>query len=481
MKGSMLCALLAATASALADEPSDQSGVQLWRDGPYWADRNVGAEEPWSPGLYFWWGDTVGYKWENGSWAAVDGSAVGFSFDRRGPASVTFRKDARALTKEGWLTTNGVLAPAHDAARVHWGGDWRMPTKQELIDLAYNKCEWTTTTTNGVKVCIVRGRGDYADASMVLPLAGWGDGAGLSRWQRLGHLYASDPRQDGVPGSWRLKYGKGCQVLFYHWDRFIANSVRPVRGGLERPVDQGRWVGTERKEVLIKPAGRGCAPREALVSAPAEASVRKGVRLWEGGPYWADRNIGAASPSEAGLYFWWGDVVGYTHGERRWIASDGSNPRYGFDEHWTKTFGKDPEALRREGFTTDKNALSPEFDAARAHWGDGWRMPTRQELNDLCYNKCDWFWATNGVRGCIVRGRGEYASASIFLPVTGVGVETKLGTTESGFLWSVNPYMEGPPSDCTWRLVFGEKGIGVDYCWDRYAGAPVRPVRDCAE
>lgn len=27
--------------------------VQLWADGPYWAETNVGAEEPWEYGFYF--------------------------------------------------------------------------------------------------------------------------------------------------------------------------------------------------------------------------------------------------------------------------------------------------------------------------------------------------------------------------------------------------------------------------------------------
>ena len=40
------------------------------------------------------------------------------------------------------------------------------------------------------------------------------------------------------------------------------------------------------------------------------ASVGK-VQLWEGGPYWADRNIGAKKPEDSGLYFWWGDTKGY--------------------------------------------------------------------------------------------------------------------------------------------------------------------------
>ena len=42
--------------------------AQLWKGGPYWADRNIGAEKPWDYGCYFWWGDTIGYKRENNAW-----------------------------------------------------------------------------------------------------------------------------------------------------------------------------------------------------------------------------------------------------------------------------------------------------------------------------------------------------------------------------------------------------------------------------
>ena len=67
-----------------AAEKADRAihnGVQLWEGGPYWADRNIGAENPWDYGYYFWWGDTVGYKFENGVWMASDGSSQNFSFD----------------------------------------------------------------------------------------------------------------------------------------------------------------------------------------------------------------------------------------------------------------------------------------------------------------------------------------------------------------------------------------------------------------
>ena len=42
-------------------------GVQLWENGPYWAECNVGATSPEEYGYYFWWGDTVGYSRSGGT------------------------------------------------------------------------------------------------------------------------------------------------------------------------------------------------------------------------------------------------------------------------------------------------------------------------------------------------------------------------------------------------------------------------------
>ena len=50
-----------------------------------------------------------------------------------------------------------------------------------------------------------------------------------------------------------------------------------------------------------------------------------GVQLWEGGPIWAERNVGAKSPEETGYYFWWGDTVGCVRNESNngWVSADG--------------------------------------------------------------------------------------------------------------------------------------------------------------
>ena len=70
-------------------------------------------------------------------------------------------------------------------------------------------------------------------------------------------------------------------------------------------------------------------------------------------------------------------------------------------------------------------------------------MPTKQEQLDLIA-QCDWKWTTlNGVDGYEVSGRGDYATASIFLPAAGLGDETSLDAAGSGYYWSSVPNWDG--------------------------------------
>ncbi len=101
-------------------------------------------------------------------------------------------------------------------------------------------------------------------------------------------------------------------------------------------------------------------------------------------------------------------------------------------------------------------------------------MPTDEELKDLC-GKCDWIWTQkNGVNGYVVRGRGEYATASIFLPCSGYGDGTSLYYAGSdGEYWSSVP---GSDSDYAWGLDFSSSYHSTS-SYDRFGGQSVRPVQ----
>ena len=222
-----------------------------------------------------------------------------------------------------------------------------------------------------------------------------------------------------------------------------------------------------------------------------------GGQLWAGGPYWAECNVGASRPEEYGYYFWWGDTVGYTPSGGTWNEeyeclegvtwvsstgqSMGSSP---FSSSSCQTYGKDNSTLQSEGWIDTTGNLVAAHDAATAHLGAPWRMPTDTEHNALISN-CDWTWTTkNGVNGYEVRGRGDYASNSIFLPAAGYGNGSDLNNPGShgncwGNCWSSTPYSDY--SLYAWSLYFGSGYFERNRNFYRSSGQSVRPVRGFAE
>ena len=199
--------------------------VQLWKGGPYWATTNIGADEPYEYGYYFWWGDTVGYKRVKLNWVASDGSSSDFSFIS--PNSPTYGKNIVTLKSEGWITADEALAPEHDAAHVQWGGSWRMPTKQELSNLK-SKCSWKSTTMNGVLGYLVSGIGDYSSNSIFLPCAGYADYKDLLNVGSDGYYWSSVP-DSGNYYAWDLNFASSGRYMRNPY-RVYGQSVRPVQG-----------------------------------------------------------------------------------------------------------------------------------------------------------------------------------------------------------------------------------------------------------
>ena len=206
--------------------------------------------------------------------------------------------------------------------------------------------------------------------------------------------------------------------------------------------------------------------------------VRPGVQLWENGPYWAECNVGAMKPEEYGYYFLWGDTVGYKRNSANngWVSvKDGSS--FSFSSGNCPTYGKDNSQLQSAGYIDATRTLVAKYDAATAHLGAPWRMPTYAELSALI-NNCDTEWTSrNGVSGCLVKGRGAYASKSIFLPAAGHGLDSLLnGLGSYGCYWSSTPDSVSAPGG----LGVNAKDVYKFWC-DGFRGQSVRPVRGFAQ
>lgn len=128
---------------------------------------------------------------------------------------------------------------------------------------------------------------------------------------------------------------------------------------------------------------------------------------------WADHNIGATSSENYGSYYAWGETE--------------TKEEYTQD---TYSYYDSLIGLIRIGGDIGRTA----YDVATKEWGLNWRMPTKEEIEELIED-CVWTWATqNGVNGYYVRGcNGD----SIFLPAAGYRSGLELNAASScGYYWS---------------------------------------------
>ena len=189
-----------------------------------------------------------------------------------------------------------------------------------------------------------------------------------------------------------------------------------------------------------------------------------------GGVLWATCNVGASKAEDYGLYFAWGETTGY--------YSVGRN--FGWATYkWCK--GED-ETLTKYctqtsyGTVDNKSTLEAADDAATYYWGDSWRMPTKQECDDLVnsnYTTTEWT-TLNGVYGRKITSKSN--GNSIFLPAGGRMEGAELSDRSSyGFYWS-NTLCTERGNCYAGSLYFRSGGIYTSYSY-RYLAHNIRPVR----
>lgn len=131
------------------------------------------------------------------------------------------------------------------------------------------------------------------------------------------------------------------------------------------------------------------------------------------GLLWATCNVGATAPEAYGNYYAWGDVK---------TKSSYTSSNY-------STYNLE---------ITDISG-NAQYDAATANWGGDWRMPTKDEVNEL-RNNCTWTWTTqNSVNGYNVEGPN---GNSIFLPAAGYySYQSFKDAGTRGFYWTSSDYI----------------------------------------
>ena len=194
----------------------------------FWAKCNIGASKPEEYGDYFAWGETqssYSYTLITYKWAA---NGPNYKLTKYCPKNKTDYWDGT-----GSPDGKTVLDLEDDVAHVKLGGNWRMPTDAEWIELSKN-CTWTWTAQNGVSGRLVTSKKN--GNSIFLPAAGECLGPNPSWLGLCGSYWSSSLNTDVPDNAWRVFFSSdegypgilGGVHIFIDTNRFTGISVRPV-------------------------------------------------------------------------------------------------------------------------------------------------------------------------------------------------------------------------------------------------------------
>lgn len=180
----------------------------------------------------------------------------------------------------------------------------------------------------------------------------------------------------------------------------------------------------------------------AKISVHSQEAVDLGLSV-----KWADRNIGASSPSAYGNYYAWGETV----------------TKSTYNAKNCKTF--DSKITNIGG--------NIQYDIARKNWKGTWRLPTQDEFQEL-KDKCQWQWTNqDGHRGYKIIGPN---GKSIFLPAAGHYANNSNTISADGlygYYWTQNGTKYGNAGSLCFTEEFPIIGESK-----RYDGMSVRPVSE---
>ena len=197
---------------------------------------------------------------------------------------------------------------------------------------------------------------------------------------------------------------------------------------------------------------------------------------------WAKCNLGATNPEDFGDYFAWGELQ--PKSDYQW-----STYLYGSD-YGQLTKYCDNASRGKDGYTDDLTVLEQSDDAAYAALGGQFRMPTHEEVNELCsieyYHPGEytvtWCDGTDvQYNGTSVKGLmivRNSTGATLFLPITGSMSGTDWYYNGFGSYWSSSLYWSNPTTALKLQLRWDSSERSYKRVEaGRASGNSIRPVR----
>ncbi len=335
-----------------------------------WATMNIGADKPADFGRYFAWGETVSKE--------------------------TYTEDNYT-----YKPTFKTLPLLDDAARINWGGKWRMPSPDEINELIEN-CNWTYTWTSELNLYGYMVTSKINGKSIFLPSAEvYTDQLSDGTLYGYGAYWSNSAFfPDGFNYISALYFYQG-HVDIGPFGKYVGMPIRPVL-----PVSD---------DVMVKlEANGGKGSMEPIKVAYAEPTklpsptfVKEGYDFlgWDTKADGTGQGYGATSlisaTSDVTLYAQWLKIdtsgkegnydyvdLGLPSGTKWAIVNVGAKTRWdsGAPYAWGETGTKANYTEANYTYKDRPTTLPLAHDAAHVNWGGAWRMPTAGDFKELMDN-----------------------------------------------------------------------------------------------
>ena len=454
--------------------------------GLYWATCNIGASSPEEYGDYYAWGETSVKKY--------------YSEEN----SETYMSRMNDISGDA----------QYDAARVIWGGQWRMPTKYEMQELL-NLCSWEETTFNGIEGYQVTGPNGN---SIFLPVAGAKEDDYIYN-KGYASYWTSTPHKGDTGNE---EYNIGCAYGYYSnqddlytFSKCTGLTIRPVFGGNEKPI------GIDAVSRYVENLTSTTARFSVRVLQEETSTIETYGACWstETKPtmddyhytfyeYYDHDNDGScldevylenlqpntkyyirafATHGDAVVY---GEIMSFTtlpeesgqeNGQTyidlglpsgvKWSMEIFDNTSWGEDGRWKDTY--ESGNCNTYGVQFGDISGNDDYDPVHRGWGGAWRMPTEYEMRELV-EQCNWEWGYHET-GYGYKVTGPNGN-SIVIPANGYRGESAYTCegSEKGYYWTSTPYNDGS-NHYAYSLEFDEGNIEVKQNL-RYYGYNIIPV-----
>jgi len=466
--------------------------------GTLWANMNLGANSEEEHGNYYAWGETM-----------VKDTYLSSTY--------------QYPTTQNLGDNYNISGTKYDAAHVNMGNAWRLPTYAEMKEL-YDSCTWTRTTqnsNNGFRVTGPNGKSIFLpdaglryDTSLYCDNSGGGYLTATQAGNNSEYAYtlAFDGSRRGIySGSSYEPFRSYSYPYYYLSMRYMGKTIRAV-------ASLGNMSGDNAYTILTDSAQWHLGDTQATVygtfsvlrplddevtigfiigdSANINISANVNYRYKYAEQTSVAKNFTYTLPVYENMGYWYRSYVqtvdtvflgeakhfglemvdlGLPSGTKWCNMNIGASwpEQYGNYYAWAETEAKDAYTSENYRYSTTQNlgndysVSGTDMDAAHINMGNVWRLPTKEEAQELLDN-CTWTWVLeNGVNGYRVMGsNGNY----IFLPAAGFRYEEDLYSAETGAAYATST-SGGDGS---------EYANSLSFCWSRrgvYAGTSYEPFR----